>query len=60
LITFVKEANGWQGAGQRGRQWRISPVKTGWHLQFIDVGDATPVNAGIFATLADAQADAGP
>jgi hypothetical protein len=60
MIAFVKEPNGWQGVGARGRQWRISEVKTGWRLQFIDVGDTTPVNAGIFRTLAEAQADAGP
>ena len=60
MITFEEEPNGWRGVGQRGRTWRITPVKTGWRLQFVDVGDSTPVNAGVFATLADAQADAGP
>ena len=60
MITFVEEPNGWRGVGVRGRQWRITQVKSGWRLQFVDIGDTTPVNAGIFGTLAAAQADAGP
>lgn len=59
MITFVEEPGGWRGVGQRGRQWRITQVKSGWRLQFIDTGDTTPVNAGVFGTLAQAQADAG-
>ena len=60
MIDFVEERGGWRGTGVRGRQWQITEVKTGWRLQFVDVGDATPVNAGIFSTLEAAQVDAGP
>ncbi|MET1061016.1 MAG: hypothetical protein ABWX84_15550 [Nocardioides sp.] len=58
MITFEEEQGGWRGVGRRGRQWQITQVKTGWRLQFVDIGDTTPVNAGIFGTLAAAQADA--
>ena len=59
MINFVEELGSWRGVGQRGRQWQITPVKTGWRLQFIDIGDVKPVNAGIFGSLEAAQADAG-
>jgi len=58
-ITFVEADGGHNGLGDKGRQWRITRVKTGWRLHFRDAGDPTPVNAGVYATLADAQAAAG-
>jgi hypothetical protein len=60
MIDFVEGRTGaWSGVGMRGREWRIVQIKTGWRLQFIDAGDHTPVNAGVFSTLEEAQADAG-
>ncbi len=58
-VTFVEDDGFHSGAGESGRQWRITRVKTGWRLHFRDAGDTTPVNAGVYSTLADAQAAAG-
>ena len=57
-VLFIEVDGGHNGLGDSGRQWRITRVKTGWRLHFRDEGDTTPVNAGVYATLADAQAAA--
>jgi hypothetical protein len=60
MITFEKEQDGaWRGAGLHGRVWLITPVRTGWHLSFLDTNRA-PVNAGVYGTLEAAKEGAGP
>jgi hypothetical protein len=57
-INFQDRGRSLVGAGASGRQWRITPVVTGWRLEFIDQGDATPTNAGVHGSVAAAQAEA--
>ena len=57
-IDFAEQQGVWTGTGQGGRRWRITRVYTGWRMEFLDAGDATPTNAGVHASLAAAQAEA--
>jgi hypothetical protein len=59
MIAFEESGGVWRGAGARGRQWVITPILTGWRLQFVDPG-RPPVNSGTYRTVADAIAGAGP
>lgn len=59
IIDFHQDSGGYTGLGDRGREWRIVVIRTGWRLQFRDVGDATRINAGVYRSLAAAQAEAG-
>jgi hypothetical protein len=43
------------GMGDGGRRWQVLPVRTGWRLEFRDLGDATAIYAGTYATAVAAQ-----
>lgn len=58
-IDFVEAEGAYSGTGAHGRRWRITPTYTGWRMEFLDHGDSAPTNAGVYPTLAAAQAEAG-
>lgn len=47
------------GVAEGGRVWRISRTVTGWRLEFRDHGDVGATFAGVHASVAAAQAEAG-
>jgi hypothetical protein len=59
-IYFVEDNGGtYTGTSRNGmRHWRITPVLTGWRLEFRDVGDATATFAGVHRTVEAAEAEA--
>lgn len=58
-IEFVEDRGTYVGTSQEGRRrWRISPVYTGWRLEFRDEGDTTATYAGVHRSVAAAQAEA--
>jgi len=58
-IQFVENHGTYTGVSGAGRRrWRISPVFTGWRLEFRDEGDMTATYAGVHRSLAAAQAEA--
>lgn len=57
-IHFRDEDDGLAGHDEHGRYWRILEERTGWRLSFRDPGDDTATNAGVFGSLAAAQAEA--
>ena len=59
MIEFDRsDSNIYWGDGRFGRRWRISPVRTGWRLEFDDPGDHRFTNAGVFADIRAAKAAA--
>ena len=58
MITFDQDGAAYTGAGLGGRSWRITEVRTGWHLEFRDEGDRKATNAGVHRSLAAAIAEA--
>jgi hypothetical protein len=58
IIEFVERDGMFTGSGPGGRRWRISPVFTGWRLEFRDEGDTAATYAGIHGSVAAAQAEA--
>ncbi|HEU4513131.1 MAG TPA: hypothetical protein VFR87_08495 [Nocardioidaceae bacterium] len=58
MITFDQDGGVHVGIGLNGRSWRITEVRTGWHLEFRDEGDRTSTNAGVHRTLQAAIAEA--
>lgn len=59
MIAFDQQGEAYTGMGLGGRSWRITEVRTGWHLEFRDEGDLTATNAGVHRTLQAAIAEAG-
>lgn len=58
MISFDQEGGHYIGTGLGGRTWRITEVRTGWHLEFRDEGDRLSTNAGVHRTLQAAIAEA--
>lgn len=58
-IEFVEAHGSYTGTGRGGRRWSISPVFTGWRLEFRDEGDLTATYAGVHRSVEAAQAEAG-
>lgn len=58
-IDFVERDGGLVGVAEGGRVWRISRTVTGWRLEFRDHGDVGATFAGVHASVAAAQAEAG-
>lgn len=59
VIAFDQEGDAYIGSGAGGRSWRITEERTGWRLEFRDVGDLTATNAGVHPSLRAAIAEAG-
>ena len=58
-IQFVEDHGTYTGSSGEGRRrWRISPVFTGWRLEFRDEGNMTATYAGVHRSVAAAQAEA--
>ena len=57
-IEFLEDQGTYHGTDKRHRSWRISPTRTGWRLEFLDPGDVTHTNAGVFESVKAAQAAA--
>ena len=57
-IEFVEDRGTYSGTSRGGRRWCISPVFTGWRLEFRDEGDATETYAGVHRSVEAAQAEA--
>jgi hypothetical protein len=58
LIDFVHRDEAYTGVGVNGRLWHIHVVRSGWHLEFRDPGDARSTYAGTHASLLAAQGEA--
>jgi hypothetical protein len=54
-ISFTDDYGTYSGRDATGRQWLISPTRTGWRLEFRDPGDKDPTYAGTHPTVRDAQ-----
>ena len=57
-IDFQQEGGVYTGRAAGGRQWRITRVVTGWHLEFRDTGDTIATNAGVHGSVQAAMAEA--
>ena len=58
-ILFVEDEGSYTGTSRNGRRrWRITPVLTGWRLEFRDEGDMTETYAGVHRSVEAAQAEA--
>ena len=57
-VQFAEDHGTYTGTGRGGRSWRISPVFTGWRLEFRDEGDMTATYAGVHRSVEAAQAEA--
>jgi hypothetical protein len=58
-IDFRTDEDGtYRGTDAGDRRWEITPVFTGWRLEFRDPGDATATYAGTHTTLEAAKAEA--
>ncbi len=57
-IDFVHRDEVYTGVGVNGRLWHIHVVRSGWHLEFRDPGDARSTYAGTHASLLAAQGEA--
>ncbi len=57
-IDFQQEGGVYTGHAAGGRQWRITRVVTGWHLEFRDTGDTVATNAGVHGSVQAAMAEA--
>jgi hypothetical protein len=53
-IVFTNVRETYAGTDRGGREWLISPARTGWRLEFRDPGDAEPTYAGTHPTVRDA------
>jgi hypothetical protein len=57
-VQFAEDHGTYTGTGRGGRRWRISPVFTGWRLEFRDEGDMAATYAGVHRSVEAAQAEA--
>jgi hypothetical protein len=57
-VPFTEVDGAHVGVALGGRRWRITPVLTGWQLEFKDRGDTAPTYAGTYGTVAAATAEA--
>lgn len=57
-LQFVEDHGTYTGTSPGGRRWRITPVFTGWRLEFRDHGDMSATYAGVHASVEAAQAEA--
>lgn len=57
-IQFVEDNGIYTGTGPGGRCWKITPVFTGWRLEFRDPGDTTATYAGVHRSVEAAQTEA--
>ena len=58
VILFTEAPNGYWGDGAGQRRWHITKTVTGWRLEFLDPGDASPTYAGVHSTLDRAKLEA--
>lgn len=54
-VVFTEVRGTLSGTGHEGRRWQVLPVRTGWRLEFRDLGYGTAIYAGTYATAAAAQ-----
>jgi hypothetical protein len=58
MVVFSNFEGLYSGVGLHGRNWRITPVRTGWRLEFVDPGDGIATYAGTFSSVEVAQGQA--